>query len=51
MADTDDAFDGVTPDIARAAEKRAAAIAADRGETTEPDEPKAPKARRQTTRS
>lgn len=52
MADTDNAFDGVTPDIARAAEKRAAAIAADRGEAAEPvtDEPKKPKARRQTTR-
>lgn len=41
------------PDIRRAAEKRAAALAADRGETTEPvaDEPVKPKARRQTTRS
>jgi hypothetical protein len=52
MAKTDDAFDGVTPDIRRAAEKRAAAITADSGETTEPvaDEPVKPKARRQTTR-
>ncbi len=41
------------PDIRRAAEKRAAALAADRGETTdtaEVSEPKKAKSRRQTTR-
>lgn len=51
-------FDGVTPDMIRAAEKRAAAIAADRGgdptsePVVEPDVDAAPavKARRQTTR-
>jgi hypothetical protein len=52
----DDAdFDGVTPDIARAAEKRAAAIAADRGEASpaadEPKAAKAKKAAKQTTRA
>lgn len=48
-----DDFDGVTPDMIRAAEKRAAAIAADRGEPeAEPDVevPASVKARRQTTR-
>jgi hypothetical protein len=52
MSDQDE-FDGVTPDMTRAAEKRKAAILADRGETPEVDEPKAPKAskaKRQTTR-
>jgi hypothetical protein len=50
-----DDFDGVTPDMIRAAEKRAAAVAADRGEVAREAEPvvevDAPvKARRQTTR-
>lgn len=53
-----DDFDGVTPDMIRAAEKRAAAIAADRGgdattaPAVEPEVDAAPavKARRQTTR-
>lgn len=56
MSDTPDDFDGVTPDIIRAAEKRAAAIAADRGEApaASDDAPKAAtakKARKQTTRA
>lgn len=48
----EDKFDGYTPDIIRAAEKRAAAIAADRGNTVDeaPTEA-APKTKRgQTTR-
>lgn len=48
---TDVDFDGVTPDIKRAAEKRAAAIAADRGDVDDaPDDAKPKKSRRQTTR-
>ena len=34
-----DSFDGVTPDMIRAAEKRAAAVAADRGVAPVTDEP------------
>ena len=49
----DEDFDGITPDMKRAAEKRAAAVAADRGDVDpEPEVEVAPavKARRQTTR-
>jgi hypothetical protein len=52
VSDTDE-FDGVTPDIVRAAEKRAAAIAAGRPAEEAPVEAAEPvkaKARRQTTR-
>jgi hypothetical protein len=54
-----DDFDGVTPDMLRAAEKRAAAIAAGRGETpaepaaepaAEPVDAAPKRAKRQTTR-
>jgi hypothetical protein len=58
MSETE--FDGVTPDMKRAAEKRAAAIAADRGEVAttaveaaeaaEPSDAKPKKSRGQTTR-
>jgi hypothetical protein len=54
MSDQTDAdFDGVTPDIKRAAEKRAAAIAADRGEgpsVEAPADAQPKKSRGQTTR-
>lgn len=45
----DDDFDGVTPDIARAAAKRAAALADERGETRG-TEPRHATAKKQTTR-
>ena len=54
MAKSDSDLDSTDPDIRRAAEKRAAAAAAERGDTpaepAEPAQPKAAKARRQTTR-
>lgn len=54
MSKPDPDIESSDPDIRRAAEKRAAAAAADRGDSpagdTEPEAPKASKARRQTTR-
>ncbi len=54
MGKIDPDLESTDPDIRRAAEKRAAAAAAERGDTPvvadEPTQPKAAKARRQTTR-